>query len=214
MIDPSAHILSPATGQMQQSSLAGNDQLVFRAIMNALARPGTWHSVEAARPAPNGLNVAAAATLTALCDFETAVWLSPSLQKTSDVSSWLSFHTNAKCVDTPEQAAFAVIDLAADELVLSAFAQGTADYPDRSTTLICMVPETHEKGVNAEQKLRLNGPGIKDQTDFTIDGLPDDFAGQWAANRAQFPLGVDIIFCSDKAVAGLPRSTLILAEAV
>jgi alpha-D-ribose 1-methylphosphonate 5-triphosphate synthase subunit PhnH len=39
--------------------------------------------------------------------------------------------------------------------------------------------------------------------------LPADFAAQWAANRARFPLGVDMIVVADARLAALPRSTTI-----
>ena len=37
-----------------------------------------------------------------------------------------------------------------------------------------------------------------------------DFLVQWAAHRAGFPLGVDLIFVADARLAALPRSTAII----
>ena len=50
------------------------------------------------------------------------------------VGDYLAFHTGAPRAAAPDKAAFALVDLAADGLDLARFAQGTAEYPDRSTT--------------------------------------------------------------------------------
>jgi alpha-D-ribose 1-methylphosphonate 5-triphosphate synthase subunit PhnH len=42
-----------------------------------------------------------------------------------------------------------------------------------------------------------------------VSGLPDGFAARWAANRAAFPRGVDVILCAGRDVAALPRTTAI-----
>jgi alpha-D-ribose 1-methylphosphonate 5-triphosphate synthase subunit PhnH len=42
--------------------------------------------------------------------------------------------------------------------------------------------------------------------------LPETFAADIAANRAAFPLGVDLLFCQDTMVAALPRTTLVTAS--
>jgi alpha-D-ribose 1-methylphosphonate 5-triphosphate synthase subunit PhnH len=42
-----------------------------------------------------------------------------------------------------------------------------------------------------------------------VDGLPHDFAARWAANRALFPRGVDLVLCADDTLVALPRTTQI-----
>jgi len=44
-----------------------------------------------------------------------------------------------------------------------------------------------------------------------VDGLPDDFASQWAANHALFPRGIDLLLCSGATLAALPRSVAVEA---
>jgi alpha-D-ribose 1-methylphosphonate 5-triphosphate synthase subunit PhnH len=84
---------------------------------------------------------------------------------------------------------------------LSAFPVGSAEYPDRSTTLITEVGLLGREGSNA---CRLTGPGIQD---FSTLCLPDPALMQ--ANAALFPLGLDFILTSESSVAALPRSTRI-----
>jgi alpha-D-ribose 1-methylphosphonate 5-triphosphate synthase subunit PhnH len=60
----------------------------------------------------------------------------------------------------------------------------------------------------------LTGPGIKDRAAFAVDGLPADIVAQLKANRARFPLGVDLLFVCGEALVGLPRSTRIHEGAV
>jgi alpha-D-ribose 1-methylphosphonate 5-triphosphate synthase subunit PhnH len=98
-------------------------------------------------------------------------------------------------------AAFAVIDLVNDGLDLAAFAQGTPEYPDRSTTVIALSPSLTDGPA-----LTFTGPGIATTATLQVAGLPAGFAQQWNANRATFPLGVDILFATSDAIVGLPRS--------
>lgn len=144
--------------------------------------------------------------LLTLCDFETPVWLDVALLDAGGVREFLRFHTGARLVATPAEAAFAVISDPTRMPPLADFAQGTADYPDRSTTLIIGVHTL------APQGWKLEGPGIKGQVLFSAAPLPADFAGQVRANRAAFPRGVDIFLVTDDAIAALPRS-VILTEA-
>jgi alpha-D-ribose 1-methylphosphonate 5-triphosphate synthase subunit PhnH len=78
------------------------------------------------------------------------------------------------------------------------FAIGTAEYPDRSATLIVEMPELVAEGA------RLTGPGIETEAHLS---LPEIAAFQ--ANRARFPLGFDCFFTCGERVAGLPRSTRV-----
>jgi alpha-D-ribose 1-methylphosphonate 5-triphosphate synthase subunit PhnH len=193
---------------LQDRDPARQSQHSFRGIMNALARPGTEHMV-ATVDAPRGLDPAAASVIAALCDYETPLWLGTTCSVLPDVGAWITFHTGAPRVADPRLAAFAVLDLATDELDLSVFAQGSAEYPDRSTTIIAVTPS-----LESGRARRIAGPGIKGETQLLVAGLPDDFAEQWALNGKGFPLGVDMVFCADGKVVGLPRSTRIIGEAV
>lgn len=168
----------------------------FRAVMEAMARPGQIQEIEGAEP-PAPLSIAAGSVLLTLCDADTPVYLAGEAD-TGDVRAWLAFHTGAPLTG-PSHAMFAVGGW--DALMpLGAYPIGTSEYPDRSTTLIVESPELAPSGAT------LRGPGIKSQASLS---LPDITAFQ--NNRALFPLGLDFIFTEGARLAAVPRSTLVNA---
>lgn len=165
----------------------------FRAILDAMSRPGIVQTVAGAAP-PAPLGSAAGIVALTMCDHATPVWLAPSVA-TEAVQGWLTFHTGAPIASRAE-AAFA-FGTWQEVLPLDAFAIGTPDYPDRSATLVVEVPDlgtTH----------RLTGPGIEHQAHLTV---PDPAA--FRANRALFPQGWDAILTSGDKLAGLPRTVIV-----
>ena len=180
-------------------------QATFRAAMQALANPGKCIAFRSALDTDAPLPVNAAALGLALLDFEVKFHLAPSLSDGS-VADYFRFHTGATEAKAAYDSAFAFLDLGKDTLCLADYAQGTPDYPDRSTTLILL-------GAQAETGMAIAGPGIKAVGELGITPLPSDFAAQWAANRAGFPLGVDILFVTEEGFIGLPRSTRLVGEA-
>lgn len=188
--------LAPAFTDQARSS-----QRVFRAVMDALARPGSLCRLTDAVAAPPPLNAAAAAVALTLLDFETAFWLDPMLAKAGDVADWIRFHTGAAMADDPSQAAFAFIADAAAIPAFETFALGTPDYPDRAATLVVQVDT-----FDGAQPMTLSGPGIDGERAFSAASLPADFIDRLAANRALFPRGVDLVLATHDTVAALPRS--------
>ena len=167
----------------------------FRAAMMAMARPGDIMTVSGgAAPAP--VSTAAAVLLLALCDPETPVWLAPS-HESADLRRWIAFHTGAPVVQARDQAVFALGTWQA-LAPLGGFPVGTAEYPDRSATLIVEMDDLRPEGAV------LQGPGIKDQA---LLSLPEVAA--FRANRALFPLGLDFFFTCGDRLAALPRSTVV-----
>jgi alpha-D-ribose 1-methylphosphonate 5-triphosphate synthase subunit PhnH len=179
-------------------------QSVFRAAMEAMASPGRIVVLRSGLAPPPPLNGPTAALLLTLCDYETPVWLDPAFAENTDVATFLRFHTGAGLVRSPSDAAFAAIADAMAMLPLSAFAQGTAAYPDRSTTLIVQVETLANDG------WRLEGPGIRGSTRLRAAPLSTDFSDRLLVNRAAFPRGVDIFFASADAIAALPRSVRVV----
>jgi alpha-D-ribose 1-methylphosphonate 5-triphosphate synthase subunit PhnH len=168
----------------------------FRAILDAMARPGRIVTLTGAVPPPP-LSPAAGVAALVLLDRTTPVWLAPD-QDVPAVREWLAFHTGAPLA-APGAARFALGDWPGLQ-PLARFAVGTPEYPDRSATLIVELPALSASGA------RLAGPGIAGAAHLS---LPETAA--FAANGALWPLGLDFLFCAGDRLAALPRSTRVEA---
>lgn len=164
----------------------------FRAALSALARPGRIETLAGAQ-APEPVSPAAAALLLTLCDAETPLFLAPS-HDTPALRDWIAFHIGAPI--TPPHAAQFALGRWSDLPPLRGFPVGTADYPDRSTTLIVELDRLTTQGA------RLTGPGIETESRLSLPEI-----APFRANRALFPLGLDFYFTCGTSLAGLPRST-------
>ncbi|WP_316359358.1 phosphonate C-P lyase system protein PhnH [Devosia sp.] len=179
-------------------------QAAFRAIMDALANPGTVQKLVAPGSPTSSIPLELVSTLLTLSDHDTSIWLDDSLRADSAVLQLVSFHTGAPVVREPGRAAFAFAAGAEHLPRLDQFNLGTQEYPDRSTTIVLAVP-----ALTGGPDLIIRGPGIKDHGRISPVGLPEDFIGQWSANRELFPRGIDLLLVAEGAVLGLPRSTRI-----
>jgi alpha-D-ribose 1-methylphosphonate 5-triphosphate synthase subunit PhnH len=179
-------------------------QAVFRAVMDAFARPGEIKALPHAAAAPSPLSATAAAVAWALLDYETPLWLDRALAETPAVAEWIRFHAGARVTEDPRQAAFAIIADPTQAPPFDQFALGTPEYPDRSTTLVMQV-SSFDQG----QRWSLSGPGIADRATLAAEPMPGDLVERLAANRALFPRGVDLILVSPDAVAALPRAVVL-----
>ena len=167
----------------------------FREAMEAMARPGTICAVRGAEP-PAPLSVAAGVLILTLCDPETPVHLAGEYDCAA-VRGWITFHTGAP-IGAADEAAFAV-GTWADLTPLHRFAIGTAEYPDRSATLIVEMVELTAEGAT------LSGPGIKDSAALPLPDL-----APFQKNAALFPLGLDFFFTEGARLAALPRTTQVV----
>lgn len=179
-------------------------QRVFRAVMDAMARPGTIVPMEAQSRPPRPLGATAAAIMLTLVDQDTLLWLDSPPPARDAVLEWLGFHTGAPAVSLPADAHFALVCDPAALIALENFPQGSQDYPDRSTTLILEVATLTDG-----PPLRLCGPGIEGEAHLAPSPLPRHFAEQWRQNGARFPRGVDVILAAPGAIACMPRTTRI-----
>jgi alpha-D-ribose 1-methylphosphonate 5-triphosphate synthase subunit PhnH len=180
----------------------------FRIIMQVMARPGVPVGLEATLEAPAPLHVTSAAVALTLCDFQTLIWLSPSLRNERTIH-YLRFHTGAPIAERIEDAHFAFLDAVEERTPASLFAQGTHEYPDRSATLVIQTAQFNRRDVV------LTGPGIKGTVGFGAEGLGQEFWVSMAENHQRFPVGVDVIFAGLQSLAAVPRSTAVrVAETV
>lgn len=182
-------------------------QSVFRALMQAMAEPGTVaRDLGLTRP-PAPLTPEAAAVALTSCDQDTPIWLDAPLAAEEAVRAWLAFHTGAPLTATPSEAHFAFCAEPENLIGLENFAQGSQEYPDRSATLILQV-----KSLSGGPELLLEGPGIETQRTLAPHPMPRHFTRQWAQNRARFPRGIDLVLVSREGMAALPRTTRIVNQ--
>jgi alpha-D-ribose 1-methylphosphonate 5-triphosphate synthase subunit PhnH len=175
-------------------------QSTFRTVMDAMARPGIVRRL-AGIATPDPLSPSAGAIALTLLDYETPFWLDAVLAAAPEVAQWIAFHTGARLTADPATAAFAFAADPAAAPPFASFAQGSLEYPDRSTTVVLQVAELSEG-----DGMVLRGPGISGAHRLAAAPLPADFLAQIADNRAQFPRGIDILLASADRLAGLPRS--------
>jgi alpha-D-ribose 1-methylphosphonate 5-triphosphate synthase subunit PhnH len=166
----------------------------FRAVLEAMARPGRIETLSGATP-PAPLSVAAGCVLLTLADSTTPLHLAGAVDCDA-VRDWVRFHIGAPLVG-PDRAMFAVGGWS-DLMPIGRFSCGQADYPDRSATLIV------EMDALAATGARLTGPGIETEAHLS---LPEVAAFQ--ANRALFPMGLDFVLTCGARMAALPRSTRV-----
>lgn len=171
-------------------------QACFRAVLAAMSRPGSVHTLDAVTPPPQ-LCVAAAAVVLTLVDHETPVWIDPAA---AAAQPWIAFHTGAASV-SPGAAGFA---LALSLPPLDALNNGADETPEASATIILQVAS-----VTSGTRFSLEGPGLPTPAMLAVTGLPADFATLWQRNHARFPCGVDLILCAGNQVAALPRTTTV-----
>jgi alpha-D-ribose 1-methylphosphonate 5-triphosphate synthase subunit PhnH len=166
----------------------------FRALMSAMARPGRIEILSGTTPPPP-LDAAAAALVLTLCDPDTGIHLAGACD-TDDVRGWIAFHTGAPIV-APASCRFA-IGAWADLLPLDAYSVGTAEYPDRSATLVASLDRLDGSGAV------LTGPGIAGEARLS---LPETAA--FGANARRYPLGLDFFFTAGERIAAVPRTTRV-----
>jgi alpha-D-ribose 1-methylphosphonate 5-triphosphate synthase subunit PhnH len=180
-------------------------QRVFRNVMDALARPGTIVSLDTQLDPPAPLTPELAAIALTLADHDAPVWLCPALARHPAVAAYLRFHTGAPIVADPARAEFALVVEPADCPDLASFAQGSPEYPDRSTTLVLAVSQPVERARSLARRSRdrrsrpapcraaagdLRRADERRMPDFSARSRPD--------------------LAASGRVAGLPRSTRLM----
>lgn len=177
-----------------------DSQQAFRAVLDALARPGQVRTIGPALPGVP-LGGALARLLLSLSDDETPVWWQ---HADAGLAQWLRFHTGAPLAQRPDAARFAVLTDPAHMPGLTDFASGSAAAPECSCTVFIELP-----ALAGGPTLEWRGPGIADLQRVGLQGLPDDFWAQWQANHAAFPQGVDLVLTCGAHALGLPRTTRV-----
>ncbi len=178
-------------------------QETFRALLDALARPGMVQTSAIAQ-CPKDLTSACGAACLTLMDLETVIWLQPGINEA--VKSWLLFHTGCRFTDAPKTADFAVITSSETMPKLDEFNWGSGEYPEASTSLLIQL-----SSLQGGHSVTLQGPGILEAIAISPP-LPQDFWDQWREMTTDYPLGVDLWCFSGDRVLGLPRTARVVSH--
>lgn len=195
---------------------AAQSQLVFRAVMEALARPG---AVGRLPVADAGGPPSALLPLLALADLGTPACVLADTGEWADVVRAMTLAPAAGLAEARLVAALRPVT----EDELSSLRTGTPAAPEDgalaclSVTSIRPWPDGQSAdGENASEGhvLRLSGPGIPGTTDLLVTGLPPGFTAVRRELAGGFPAGADLLLVTpDGDLAGLPRTTAIDEEA-
>lgn len=181
----------------------------FRALLSTMSRPGKLVPLTVAFQAIDNLNPVAKLVALTLVDQQSPIWLDEDLNS-DQVQQFIKFNCAATISAAKNQAMFGFFSHCPSVKELEGFQIGTAEYPDRSTTIIIQV--THLSHEDVADSVTLQGPGIKTTQVLYVKGLHDDFWQWFQTNQANFPLGNDIILAGPTCFAALSRSTKIIRE--
>jgi alpha-D-ribose 1-methylphosphonate 5-triphosphate synthase subunit PhnH len=177
-------------------------QQTFRAVLEAMSRPGRIVEAGGTLAPPEPLGPAFGAVCLTLLDFETPVWTD--LDPESAAAKWLRFHCGAPLAAGPRDGSFALITQQGNLCPLDRFHPGDDERPEQAATVIVRV-----EGLGNDEGRRLTGPGIEDTPSLFVGGLPSGFWDERAEMDDSFPSGLDFIFTVERRLAALPRSTRI-----
>jgi alpha-D-ribose 1-methylphosphonate 5-triphosphate synthase subunit PhnH len=174
-------------------------QAVFRAALQALARPGQISTFPEGADFPVGAARHAYALLLALADQEVTLAVTGADEPTT---RFASLGTGSRLVPVPQaEYLLAVEDPGALLLQLH---RGTLETPEDGATAIIAVEELGGEGL----RLRLAGPGIPGTNTLAVRGISP--ATVAARNEAcqDYPLGIDLFLVDREGrCVGIPRTT-------
>jgi alpha-D-ribose 1-methylphosphonate 5-triphosphate synthase subunit PhnH len=182
---------------------------VFRAVLDALARPGLparlpVRSGEASAAGPP----AALLPLLALADLGTGIHV---LDHPDTPTSWvdaLATATSAPAV-TPERARLVGALRPITPAEVGALNRGTALAPEEAALLTVAVTDL----AGGPARWVLSGPGVPGRRTISPSGVPAGFLAARAAAVHRYPTGIDVLLVApDGRLLGLPRSTSIEEE--
>jgi alpha-D-ribose 1-methylphosphonate 5-triphosphate synthase subunit PhnH len=189
-----------------------DSQQVFRAVLEALARPGTAMALP---PTPLRKLAPAVLPVFALSDLGTGVCLLENEIQHSSGTGEFQYWADAVATATsaplwPAELARLVAALrpVTDDEVRS-FCRGTPEAPEDAA----LVARAAAAVAGGPRRWRLSGPGIANAVTLAPRGLPASFVAARATAVAGYPAGIDVLLVTDDGrVVGLPRTTTITEE--
>lgn len=206
---------APGASSQISSSLADDripgTQRTFRAVLDAMARPGTvrrltWRPAIATPPLDQ--HAPLIALLLTLIDHEVSLAMSPR-PALAGVADAMVRWTRTE-LTTPERADFVVVERAGlDGALLRGLRRGSLAYPDDSATLIVLADGLSD-GESGAGDLLLSGPGIDGERRVRNGGLTPELVSARREVVRQYPTGLDLLLMDAAGrLLGLPRTTRI-----
>jgi alpha-D-ribose 1-methylphosphonate 5-triphosphate synthase subunit PhnH len=192
-------------------------QATFRAVLDAMARPGTVLALPVADPTSPSIEARyLTALLLTLLDHEVTFSVVPAgdaVGETAAARLTVYLVETTGCRAVPVEAADYVIALGPLPAGLPVcLKRGEPAYPDRGATLIWLVPTLTDER-QSDTAVALSGPGVRsgDALTLRLAGLTTADLAALAAANAEPPCGIDLIL-TDAAgnVSCLPRSTRLV----
>jgi alpha-D-ribose 1-methylphosphonate 5-triphosphate synthase subunit PhnH len=180
-----------------------DSQQVFRAVLEALARPGT---VLALPDGPLRTLAPAVIPVFALADLGTGVCV---LERADD--RWGDTVTTATSAPLwpAELARLIAAVRPVTEGEVRSFCRGSAAAPEDGALVSLAIADLD----GGDRRWRLSGPGIADTASLAPRGLPASFVTARAEAVTGYPAGIDVLLVTDDGrVVGLPRTTTITEE--
>lgn len=177
----------------------------FRLLLDSMARPGKINKFPDLQIAcPDGFQRGIVLVAFALLNADAGFHIL-SGQK-DEVTQYLRLNTSSNSQEIS----------VADFIFMSGYARtdeiakiktGTLFYPEEGATLVIDVEMLSDAWMEHAMALTLSGPGVNGRRDLFIKGIGKSLLIEIGDRNAEFPLGVDVIFCDSLGqIAAMPRS--------
>ena len=183
------------------SAVAAAEQATFRALLSAMARPGTVVHLAHRRP-EDGAWASALVVLQSLLDHEVTFSV---LTADGYPREQLLRRTGSRITEV-ETADFILAAGDAAEEAIRRAKDGDLEYPDASATVVLSCDTVG----GGPLRLLLAGPGVNGTATLAVGGVGAAAFENLRERNVAFPLGVDVILAGqDGNAACIPRSTRI-----
>ena len=188
----------------RQTVVADQEQRAFRALLDAMSRPGTIHTLPEAR-ATDGVWGSALVVMQGLLDHEVTFAVEADDRS---VHEQILRRTGARS-DVLAGADYVLTDAAHAVEVIEMVSEGYLEEPERSATVVVRVDAIGSGALRAS----LSGPGIESVQPLSLDGLDVAALHALIERNVVYPTGIDIVLVDPQGrIACLPRSTRIELE--
>jgi alpha-D-ribose 1-methylphosphonate 5-triphosphate synthase subunit PhnH len=192
-----------------------DSQAVFRALLDALSRPGATAVLPALDypRAPAGFCRPALSVLKTLCDHRVSFSIGSSVR----TPEWVRYmEVNlATRHESVEKAAYVLFDGRTYDHDFLRMNRGLPEFPEAgATALLCVdwLAEGRVESGSPSLHLGLSGPGVHGRALLTAGGLDSRYQEARASANRFYPMGIDVFLVDpDGRLAGIPRTTVVEA---